>query len=123
MIPFPEEPESQTIQALRIIYGGIQTLMASFDDLVTATNQLVQNDHAVAAEVQTLTTSINRLVADFDAIKTTGVLTADQQAKLDASVESVTSAAADLAKQTASMSTEQGSVDTADPAPQARHPR
>lgn len=115
--PFPERPESQDIQALRILYQGVAQLMATFDDLVTVTNTLVANDKLFATEVSALTDSVNRLVTDFDDLKKVGVLTADQQAKLDAAVEAVTGASADLATSVANMDVEQQMVDTADPAP------
>lgn len=92
-------------------------LVASFDDLKAATDRLVAGEHQTATEVQALTASVERLRVDFEQIRSQGVLTTEQQATLDAAVQSVTSAAADLATQTASMNTEQQAVDTADPAP------
>jgi hypothetical protein len=115
MMPFPDQPESQEIQALRIIYQGVSFLVASFDDLTAATQQLVNEQHAISGGMQNLSASVERLITDWDAIKAQGILTTAQQAQLDASVQAVTSAAADMATQAAAMSTEQANVDTADP--------
>lgn len=92
--------------------------MATLDDLKAAADQLAANEAALATEVGSLSSAVERLVVVVGDLRSSGGLTPAQQAELDAAVEEVTTASADLATQTGGLATEeQHATDAANPPP------
>ena len=85
--------------------------MSTINDLKAASDALVLNEQALATEVGQLVTSVDGLIAAFDAIKASGGLSAADQDTLDTAVAMVVDASTDLANQTASIDTEQNKAD------------
>lgn len=89
--------------------------MSTVQDLAQAANQLVEQGHVMADNIGGIHTAVDRLVNDWEALKANTHLSDADQAQMDAAVQEVTDATAELARQAANVAAETQSVDEADP--------
>jgi len=90
--------------------------MHTLAELKGVAQALKDQEAALAAEVGLIHTSVDKMITDWDAIKAnpSTSLTASDQAQFDADMQSIIDTTTDLGLQTASLQSEQKSVDFAD---------